>query len=264
MLPRNSILRSVPNSIVPLQVLEIGAFVFSTDVVAASFRRIVELASKFGSDLNAISDSDRIAMIVAAWTIVDHVHAIREISKAKMFAKSEQAVAFKTKYESATLLRNKLDHLASNIPNLASSTMRRPPVFGVLSYFVSGPIIKGADGIPKIGGGEIVTLMAGNLTHDTYRLGMANPIGRTIRLPVSLFRFEAFDQALELDAMVADLERFTRILNEKFGAAVEAALEAKSKESGISITDLKKSRGGGLMAAVTIEFEPSPVFPGEH
>lgn len=87
-------------------------------------------------------------------------------------------------YESASLLRNKTDHLNDNIHKLANSTQRRPSIFGSISYVAIPNSELACDETgPNPTRGFITTVTAGPI-NGSQRFRAATQFDQPVRLPV--------------------------------------------------------------------------------
>lgn len=81
---------------------------------------------------NTMNRSARVRMFTDACTIVDNVHVARQVLRALAYP-TAAAVEFQTKYEMATELRNKMDHVVTQASN-HSNRKDQPPLLGMISY----------------------------------------------------------------------------------------------------------------------------------
>jgi hypothetical protein len=135
MLAEDAFLRQLPSGLAPVQAIQIEALVYCGDAVEASYRAIKSIALAHGKEITAADRRHaRVSIFIHAWTIVDCVHVARDMLR-DMGDPSDQSLQFQTKYEVATLLRNKMDHVAKQAENLAARK-DQPPLFGMISYAV--------------------------------------------------------------------------------------------------------------------------------
>lgn len=253
MIPNDALIRRIPAFIAEEQRLRIEAIVFASDAIAACLDDVRAIANNIGDKIDSISRSQRTRIFICAWTIVDGIHAIRNLMQSLHFT-SAKIQDFIEKYESATLLRNKFDHLNQNVENLAQSQRRRPPIFGALSYCYLPPtevqkVREGAN--PKCA--SLVTLTTGKI-RTPWGVQMFNPLNRDVTVPVGGFQFEAFDQTIVLEEAVDALEAVVLELNDGLNVQITDIARQLSKDSGKSVDELMRYDSEGLHLSIEIEF----------
>lgn len=144
---------------------------------------------------NVVSEDKRVLLFFGLWGVVDQLHMLRNLLV--RFApgpRSKIVQSFVDDWEVASTVRNKMDHLHTNLPNLAESKAKRPTTFGALSYFrADQPKING-----RVVAGRIITIPLGSISHAPLEFHAVNPAGRAITLPIDLFQFSAFDSRLPI------------------------------------------------------------------
>lgn len=240
-----SFLRRLPVALIAKERLRFDAIVTASDIVNQAFGSMRQFAIQAGANLDKFGNAGRAFMLSQCWTLVDQLHAIRQLiepsgaGKAGPFSQALLDIA-----EPATLLRNKMDHLAKNLDNLSKLKGVRPPLFGSLSYFYS------PDASPR--GGNVITIMSGSL-HGEDLMPCINPIGREIPLPAGLFTLSAFGHQLEFDLALASLRDWLET-NE---AKIEESLRHQIRSKFSSDDDYEKAMatlGGGLAFVLVMEF----------
>jgi hypothetical protein len=99
-------------------------------------------------------------MFIHAWTIVDSLHVANDMVRALGYNTARSA-EFQAKYRVATLLRNKMDHVANQARNLANRT-NQPPLLGTISYAYQQ--LEQDDGAEfRLTGGTIVGISLGKI-----------------------------------------------------------------------------------------------------
>lgn len=240
-----SILRRVPTSVPLKERLTADALVLSADVLMHAYRTLQEIAQHVGVDIEKVDRRIRAGIISAAWTIVDQLYAVRQLIGAPQDQMGPLTTAFYEASEPAFRLRNKMDHLASNLNNLANATGHRSPLFGSLTYFH-------IDKMPPTGG-TMVTIMTGSI-HGNISMPIVNPAGRPVTYPVDLFELTAFGITLPLGPPLAALKAYIQATEEDAETALrEGALKA-SKEQGIPAEELLAHMGNDFAFAVHIKF----------
>jgi hypothetical protein len=163
--------------------------------------------------------------------------------------------AFYDNYECASILRNKMDHLSEQIPNLAAAKKVRPPIYGALSYFlVQESDFETVNGVPVVHAGEIITITAGPFRRDTHVVAMPNPAARDIIIPVGQFQFLAFDSLFEIENAVRDLMAIAAPLEANIAHSVRQSIEAISEKEGVAIDTLMGTSLGQVVMRASVKF----------
>jgi hypothetical protein len=200
-------------------------------------------------------------MFAHAWSIIDQSHMLRTILKRTSPPEGGPISTFIKKFETVTLIRNSMDHLHSNIKNVANKKSPLPPLFGALSFCMVGPeqIVAGEHGDTTIRGCRAMTITAGALTHPNHKFSLRNPMGRLIELPVGLFDFEAFEHRISFSELIADL----RMLVEHYDTVVKADQEEQLRQfargNGLDEEKIINEHHVAVMVAVDIAFDETPL-----
>lgn len=186
LVPDDSFLRKLPHTLAAPTRMKIDGLVFAADAISHNLETLREAAQYIGSDGDRVSIRLRTAMLVAAWSIIDNLEAIRQILSSFRSSHSEfgpNSRALFDALEPVRQMRNKMDHLAGNIRNLANSKGNRAPLFGSLSYVWCDD--------PNFRTVYSIVIQTG-LIHGKELFQFINPTGETLRLPADLFQLEAF------------------------------------------------------------------------
>ncbi len=202
MLPTDSPFRRLPDFVDRADLFLIQTLVFASDVMTVALQRLDNTAALF--DVASGDPIGRASILSDAWTIVDQVHVARQLLRI-WFAQEPDAdiKAYIDKYEVAYALRNKMDHLSTNLPNLANAKNMPSPLLGSVSFF--RPFAdRWHDGFQQGHvDGEIVVISAGGMTPRTHVSVMYQDL--TVRLPVGGIKLEAFGLAFLIERAVEDL-----------------------------------------------------------
>lgn len=132
----DSFLASLPISLKPEISYWIGAIVYAADAIAISWQALINLtidARRLGR-----TRYERASMFNAAWCMVDSIHtarlAIKKLSKIIEFDPPPSFTSFLKTSETASKLRNSMDHVLENSGNLANKNSYSSPLFGTLIY----------------------------------------------------------------------------------------------------------------------------------
>jgi len=166
MITDDSILRRLPVALDRGQRLQLEALVFSADAVMFAMETIWRITMAAGAAADRVSASDRMAVLMAAWSVVDHVHVARELLRRTITGDyGPELSAFADTAATATKMRNVMNHLHTNIPNLAKAKGARPPIFGSLAYlYVAADDFEIRDGAPKLLGVRSVVMTTGRFS----------------------------------------------------------------------------------------------------
>jgi hypothetical protein len=228
---------------------------WSIDCIFWSFQQLTVAAVGVSKDNQEAFD---LPIFTNCWSIVDQCHMLRKLLEELPHAESNPLTDFVSKFESATLIRNRMDHLHSQLGNLANTKEQRPPILGVLSYcrLEESDLAVGQDGTLRPVGCEIVTLAAGNLAMTNHSFEAVNPAGKIITAPVGLFQFEAFDQKLDISELRSGLDDVVKFFDTKVRKNVEDSIREQANEHGLDPETLIAERiAGGLRVFLHIRFD---------
>ena len=240
MLPENSILRHLPARLGATERLRLEAVVFAADVLSFASSSIREITARQGSKIHSIPRHERTALFAHVWTMIDQIHVLRQLINAQGQMGPNQK-HFYDLSESATKMRNKMDHLNATIPNRARQKGIQAPLFGTLSYFLVEPHqIKRTDATGTIvEAGTIVSITSGSVQVGNKAIGrVPNPADRLFRVPVSQFVLTAFDWTLDLDVLLDALQLTLNKSSEQAEASLRKQAEIESSRSGTPVADL--------------------------
>lgn len=182
--------------------------------------------------------------------MVDHGHAliqlIRDITNS---IKSPQLEKFCVDHVNVTGLRNFMDHLSGNLNRLAESKVRRPPVYGALSFAVIRKVEKGE--VKEL---SMLTATAGSLLKEKHVMPVGNLAGQPIEAPVGFFNLAAIDLQQNLSSLHRDaIALRTHFNNEIAERACEILIEA-AKMQGLDEEKVLGTAAQGLVTEMLIEF----------
>jgi hypothetical protein len=247
--PDASVLRRLPSIVDLEQRFLFDALVTAADIMTGAFATLKAIAGHAGGDVERLGNQGRAAALSAAWTIVDQLHAARQLVmqmiKTPVTEIGPITGGFIDAAAPARALRNKMDHLSTNIPNLAKAKGRRSPLFGTLSYFFCGP--------HPIRSGVIITIMAGAI-HGDQTMPVANPAGQPVAPPADLFQLSAFGITLKLGPPLAAFRQYIVATEKHLEAQLHEQVSRLSAEHGIPMEKLMAHNGGRLALAMDIEF----------
>jgi hypothetical protein len=243
MLPDDAFLRRLPNIVNPPEVLYIEALVFSADTVEMSLAAIRRITIQQGKDICSAPRIVQTELFTHGWAIINSLHVVLQILHVIQY-KTPQANAFFAKYRDARTLRNKMDHIHQNARNTANAK-GRPPLFGVMAYVHVPPefITENEGAITVLGGGTVM-LTAGRLPGGAA-MGLVNPAGKSLNVPVGGFRLQAFDKTIALEAAAEDLGALMVEINSNIEKRIHQYAADILKDHGVPLeTSLETSLSG--------------------
>ena len=239
-----SYLRRLPVALTVEERMRCDAIVTAADIITQSFGLLRQFTVQAKAETENFNNGLRAFLLSLCWTIVDQLHAIRQLLKAKK--QGPLTLAFMEASAAATLLRNAMDHLAGNLKNVSSTNGHKNPLFGSLSYFHT------PDAISATSGGEIITIMSGAL-HGKDLFPMINPVGQSFTLPTGLFTFSAFGQQLEFGQVIGTLRELLRKMESSMESDIRKQVEERAKTPE-EIEQAMATLGGGLVLVASISF----------
>lgn len=202
MLTEHSFLNNLHVGIVADQRITLEGAGFAIESVGYAYNNLRKLAGEFA----ALSEKEYIGfpitpLFVHAWAIVDGAHFARSLLKNTTFS-GDPVRLFIERTEIATKLRNKFDHISSNVRNLAG---KKDPMalFGALTmHHVRDEHISVSDsGAPVLNGCRLLQINSGKPTSMLHKLAENKGEAFTIERPVGRFLLQAFDLQVDLSAL---------------------------------------------------------------
>jgi len=230
--------------------------VFAADVLTLAFSSIRELTTRCGRA--GVSAQARTALFAHVWSAVDQLHVIRSLLRTGEVEKmGPNTRAFYERSESASLMRNRMDHVAGNIPNLGAQKGIRVPLFGVLSYFlVEEHQMTRTDVAGSVNAGTIISVTSGSVPQGKALVALPNPPSRPIYPPVCQFLFSAFEWTLDLEDLVKALQELLNDYSERVEADLRQKCQAESDRTGVPLDQLMAPLPiGDFVLELDISFE---------
>ena len=239
-----SYLRRVPVALAPKERMRFDAIVTCADIITQAFHGLRHFTAEAGVDLEQLGNSGRAYALGQCWTIVDQLHAARQLLMPGAGSKAGPITqAFLDSAETATILRNKMDHLADNLDNLSKLRGSRFPLFGSLSYFYSPEATSE--------NGHIVTIMSGAL-HGDDLMPCVNPFDKQFTLPTGLFTLWAFGHELDFGRAIGPFRDWLAHL----GGKLEGDIRGRLAEQGATDDQVEAAMatlGGGVAFYLELE-----------
>jgi hypothetical protein len=261
MLTEESFLRNLPVVIEARQRLELEAIGFAISAFAYSYERLREEAVALSKlDQESKSKRDHTPIFANAWAAVDAVHLIRQlIGAVKPSASASILHAFVDETASATLLRNRMDHIHNNIRNLALRSGQPSPIFGALSFVVvdRDEHVGIENGKAVLKGFRGYALHAGRPARLTFPAMRGLAEGEQVDVPVGVIELHAFDLTMNLSAAHQSVQSVARYFEDNFAPRLLGKIRAHVAEGFDPEVEIKNT---GI--SVLLEFEAG-IVPNE-
>ena len=214
-------LQALPSAIKLEQRYALEAIGHSLTAIRISYKRLQSHAL-YHDAIECSEIECRASWFVDAWAIVDATYALSTLLRSKQANLSPPGSSrYEEEFNTASLIRNKLDHLAQNLNNLSSRNLKVLPVFGLLSYFKT-----------KQGGGDMVLVTSVFIAGDGS-ISIPNPAGHEIEAPVGYFHFSAFDLVSNLSKLNLYATELLNFLNGDYARLAYDQLRDAAKLNGI-------------------------------
>lgn len=251
----DSYLRRLPVGLHPENRLRMDAIVVASDIVSQCYQDLSKLGAEIGATFGEIGPLQRAAFIGFAWSIVDQLHAVRQlVTPPRGIPAGPATQRFLDAAEPATLLRNKMDHLRNNLSNLSAKKGERYPLFGAISYVLSNT--------DPQSGGLLMTVSSGAL-HGGDLFPAVNPAGRSYSTPVGLLQLNAFDFTFEFSPALAALQDYLAITEVSAEKKMRAAAEVEAAKGVHTVEELLVHLGGSPVVAMVFDYTDDTVFKSE-
>lgn len=232
-----SFLRQLPVCVPDDVRIIFDAIVVASDVIAQAFSVLRTSACQIDIEKD-LEDIIRARLIGQCWAIIDQLHTIRQLvtlqAGKELGPKTE---AFLEISSTVHKLRNKMDHLRTNIGNLSKQKGALIPIFGVVSYIYT----------TDSSGKNIlcVSAMAGSL-HGEDSIPMVDPTDRVMYPPVDHFQLYAFGEKFEIEPSLTSFRDLIADVSAAFKIDVEFQAKRRAEVSEDKLEDLMAKRAVGL------------------
>jgi hypothetical protein len=264
MLPKDDMLRRLPNILEPRQRLRLEGLVFCADAIDLAMHTLTNTGARLRED-EQFGSIEMNAMIAAAWTIVDRVDLARCIlnSLVPEEQRQERVKVFLELSQTAKGMRNYMDHLDQRIGNIAARKDPVAPVFGSLSYL----LIRDGD-FERVGeervlkGGKTVTVVPGVVGPKGHAIPMINPATALAKCngevvsAASRFELSMLEYTLDLSEAAGALGNVLREMSIAIGRNLKTEAEALAKTSGQPVEKLLGHPAAGLTIALAFQAKP--------
>jgi hypothetical protein len=237
--PRNSWLRHLPLGLQRDQAVRFRTIVFTCDLIEDAFERLCDLAEHYGDTAPGQETWVHAAMLSPCWTIVQQVNVLRRllvslISNGRM----PEVDAFRARYEGLKDMRDDLEHLSEQVPNLVAKKDSSSPPFGALYYSVWKPesLKKLENGLNEMAGRRVCICGGPVLLKQEVDL-FPDTASSPVQLPVSHYRFDAGDGSLKIEMLVNDLAATMQLIAVEAEKVVTKSIEDNAEERGLCASD---------------------------
>lgn len=221
--------------------MELEAIAFSIDAIYLKHQRISQWATQCEPEsFSKTPYRERLELFLDLWSIVDQADALQRLLLGKIG--ENELLEFRSIAKAAHSMRNRMDHLPQNIPNIANRRGHVPPVYGAFSF---GRFYLDGAGV-EIDDFEIYTITAGSLTHGSHKWPVPNPLGKVLDIPVGMFEFSAFDFTLDVSALVRCLNGIVHIFDTNVRKGMEAMIRDVAKEKDIDVGPMLSEYAGSI------------------
>lgn len=251
-------LKRLPLSLDAAQRLTMEGLAHIADALAASYRVLYDLAHSWAATEDTILSSfDRARMFNSAWSIVDDIHAARQLFQ--RLVKKESAIGgFRHSTQDFKRLRDKMDHLSDNVGNLVAAKGVRRPIFGALSFLYIGPEhLSSKDGVKRAEGGRSYMVTAGTVSGREV-VQVVTPAGQSLVAPIEDVTLGAFDIDVRLGAAIELFSRAIKSLSAETEVSCREALQRQFQTVEEVERALAQMAPYGLALVANFEFVDVP------
>lgn len=245
MISEGSFLRRIPLAYETHGRMELEAIAFSIDAIYLKHERISQWAAKCEPESFLKTPyRERLELFLDLWSIVDQADALRRLLH--KIRTNESVLEFRKIAEAAQSMRNSMDHLSQNIPNIANKKGQVFPVYGVFSF---GRFYLDEAGV-EIEEVKIYTITAGSLTHKAHTWPVPNPLGKVLDIPVGMFEFSAFDRTLDVSALARSLNGIVNFFDTRVRSGIETAIKSAAEEKGMDAEPMLSEIAGSIATVI--------------
>jgi len=242
-------LRHPPQGIELKQRLSFEGIWYSIRAIQIAFERLESDSLPFTKDRSSKANLDPTGLFLEAWSIVDRADSLIQLLLVESKRISTPPIKkFLSKYSAVRNLRNKMNHLAQNLNNLADSKSNQPPIYGALSFVHATPTKDG-----KIKKASVILLTAGSFKNKST-LPVANPAGRSLKVPVGLFQIAAFNEQISLSGLFKDAIELREYFEKELAPMVRDKVVQEAKKKGIDVKEALSPAMEGLHVIMDVEF----------
>ena len=210
LIPEESPLRRLPQTLKPSQCLIIDGIRYSIEITELAYIRLMDTLIKISqSNKGEVPEDSFTSTLADVWTIIDSVNRLRSlITLLPDSDKADYVQTFLDKTEKIKKLRNSIQHLHARFDKLLSL---KQSTWGTLSWIT-------LDSMSPISG-RIHTLVAGSILQQ-YKYPIPNPVGENFRAPLDVVVLNAHGFSIRIvdlyDDVATFITVFQKVLVEQF------------------------------------------------
>lgn len=250
MLNKNSFLNNLPVALHSKQRIELEALAFAFSSLGYSYQQLQREAGALGALPNeGLLDFDHVPLFVNAWAAVDGVHLVRQLIRS-LKPKRVALQEFVTATEVTTHLRNKLDHIHQNLPNLAARKGSPPPLFGAATFIMTDQehhIRVREDGTRELLGWRGYALHAGRPVTTLFQVSSDPASVPHVETPVGLFELHAFGLTVNISEMYFAAQRAAAVFEDDLGPLLLDRVRKAAEAHGADPEEVLKNTGVGII-----------------
>ncbi|SHH35597.1 hypothetical protein SAMN05444169_7034 [Bradyrhizobium erythrophlei] len=226
-------LHALPIGLIREQRMLLEAVGYAADMLELAVSRLEQNVTSFVKRAPRhldISVLERRALFLDVWAAVDQAHNLGTFLRG---AAQQEVVDhpvlrdYRASAENARLARNKMDHLAGNLRNLANREQATLPLYGAFKFFWIDKVEEG-----RVTGGHITIFGAGAYHHGSSKLTIPDVRGRELDARVGLFSLEAFGIEVDLSELATKSARVRSFLNSEFAEHTRRGIAAAARKRG--------------------------------
>jgi hypothetical protein len=187
-----------------------------------------------------------------AWSIVDAAHVARQMVRKITDDKTRGQLCseYLVNFETATFMRNHMDHMDDAIGNRVASKSIRTALFGAVSYLMPRLERRNEHMAENEVAFDAVVIMMGSAPSETAAHLLKTQGADTSQIVTNVF-LDAFDRSLDLERAVYDLRPIIDSFAEQSERSFEDALPNMIRETGLQEEQLREATSLDL----TLKFE---------
>jgi hypothetical protein len=250
-------LHALPVGLVREQRMLLEAIGYAADMLELAVSRLEQNATsivKRAPRHLQISVMERRALFLDAWAAVDQGHNLGTLLRLAARDKVVNSAVFDSylaSAERARLARNKMDHLAQNLRNLANREQATLPLYGLLKFFWIDEVEGG-----QVKSGHKTIFGAGTFHHRDSNHSIPYVGGRELDAKVGLFSLEAFGIEVDLSDLATKSAKVRGFLNTKFAEHTRLGIAEAARKLGEDPELALKQAPGPMSSDLAVGFTP--------
>jgi hypothetical protein len=258
-----SFVANPPSGVPPKDRICLQGIAFTMEAAMQAIANIKTITGQLNPQNGNFDAAVKLSLYANAWNVVDQIHMLRQLldKAAKGKPLPQPILNFTKKYEQATTLRNRMDHLDMALDNLGRMKKAQSLAFGSLGYYHALDPRKNANG-EMVEFGLSVIVMFGNLTNKHHKFPLVSPRGFGVCNPTGFFQLSAFDVTFPFYRLEQELPDLADFLDASIEPAITKQLQDLSKQMGSDISELlSRSQSFVMVAEMESELAKPQVIP---